>query len=106
MIKLQMSKSFDTHVPHATHFYGKFENANFDFFAKKRFSRIKTALTLAYGFEKKCVIYKNISTEKLTSKFNCHRLFAQILASQNSNGKYERRKSLHFVRKNEKIDFF
>jgi hypothetical protein len=30
MIKLQISKSFDMHVPHGTNFYGKFENLNFD----------------------------------------------------------------------------
>jgi hypothetical protein len=34
-----------------------------------------------------------------------HRPFAQILASQNSKGKYESRKILDFVRKNEKNDF-
>jgi hypothetical protein len=34
--KLQILKSFDMHVPHATKFYGNFENSNFDiFFAKK-----------------------------------------------------------------------
>jgi hypothetical protein len=52
--------------------------------------------------EKKCVIYENVSTEKVTSDFNGRRPFAQILASQNSKGKYESRKILGFVRKNEK----
>jgi hypothetical protein len=40
------------HVPHATNFYGKFENLIFDFFCcKKRLFRIKTALTFAYGLK-------------------------------------------------------
>jgi hypothetical protein len=51
------------------------------------------------------VIYKNVSTEKVTSDFNSHRLFAQIFASQNSKGKYESRKILDFVRKMRKNDF-
>jgi hypothetical protein len=40
-------------------------------------------------------------TEKFTSDFNSHRPFGEILASQNSKGKYESRKILDFVRKNE-----
>jgi hypothetical protein len=44
--------------------------------------------------------------QKITSDFNCHRLFAQNLASQNFKGKYENRKILHFARKNEKDYFF
>jgi hypothetical protein len=71
------------------------------FFAKK-VVQIKTALTFAYELEKKHVIYENVSTEKVTSDFNCRRLFAQILASQNSKGKYESRKILDFVRKKRK----
>jgi hypothetical protein len=61
--------------------------------------QIKTVLTFAYGLEKKCVIYENVSTEKVTSDFNSHRPFEKILASQNSKGKYESRKFLDFVRK-------
>jgi hypothetical protein len=94
------------HVPHTTNFYRKFENLNFDIFCKKRLFQIKTALTFAYGLEKKHVIYENISTEKVTSDFNSCRPFAQIFASQNSKGKYESRKILDFVRKMRKNDFF
>jgi hypothetical protein len=54
------------HVPHATKFYRKFENLNFDIFCKKRLFQTKTALTFAYGFEKKHVIYENVSTKKVT----------------------------------------
>jgi hypothetical protein len=36
------------HVPHATNFYEKFENLNFDIFCKKRLFQIKTAITFAY----------------------------------------------------------
>jgi hypothetical protein len=101
MIKLQISKSFDMHVPHTTNFYRKFENLNFDIFCKKKLFQIKTAITFAYGL-KKSVIYENVSTKKVTSDFNSRRPFAQILAFQNSKGKYESRKILDFVRKNEK----
>jgi hypothetical protein len=52
------------------------------------------------------LIYENVSTEKVTSDLNGRRPFAQILASQNSKGKYESRKILDFVRKNEKKIFF
>jgi hypothetical protein len=55
---------------------------------------------------KKCVIYEKVSTQKVTSDSNGHMLFAQILASQNSKGKYESRKILDFVKKIRKIDFF
>jgi hypothetical protein len=44
--------------------------------------------------------------EKVTSDFNSHRPFAQILASQNSKGKYESRKILDFVRKMRKTMIF
>jgi hypothetical protein len=57
------------------------------------------ALTFAYRFEKKRVIYENVSTEKVTSKFNCCRPFAQIFSSQNFKGKYESTEILDFVRK-------
>jgi hypothetical protein len=87
------------HVPHATNFYGKFENLKFDFFCKKRLLQIKTALTFAYGLEKKRIIYEKLSTQNFTSDFNGLRPFAQILLSQNSKGKYESRKILVFVRK-------
>jgi hypothetical protein len=87
------------HVPHTIKFYGKIENMNFDIFCKKRLFQIKTDLTSAYGLEKECVIYENVSTEKVTSDFNRHRPFAQFLASQNSKGKYESRKILDFVKK-------
>jgi hypothetical protein len=59
------------------------------------------ALTFAYGLDKERVIYENVSMEKVTSDFNGHRLFAQILTSQNFKGKYESRKILDFVRKND-----
>jgi hypothetical protein len=49
----------------------------------------------------KSVIYENLSTEKVTSDFNGHMPFAQIIASQNSEGKYESRKILDFVKKKE-----
>jgi hypothetical protein len=39
------------HVPHATNFYGIFENLIFDIFAKK-VVRIKMAITFTYGLEK------------------------------------------------------
>jgi hypothetical protein len=54
----------------------------------------------------KNVIYEKLSTQKVTSDFNGRRPFAQILASQNSKGKYESRKILNFVKKYKKIDFF
>jgi hypothetical protein len=44
-------------------------------------------------------MYEKLSTQKVTSDFNCHRPFAQILASQNSKGKYESKKILGFARK-------
>jgi hypothetical protein len=40
------------HVPHATNFSGKFEILNFDIFAKKRLSQLKTVITFAYGLGK------------------------------------------------------
>jgi hypothetical protein len=46
--------------------------------------------------------YQKLSTQNCTSDFNSHRLFAQFLVSLNSKGKYESRKILDFVRKNEK----
>jgi hypothetical protein len=64
--------------------------------------QIKTAITFAYGLEKKRIIYKKLSTQKNSSDFNSHRPFAQFLVSQNSKGKYESRKILDFVKKNEK----
>jgi hypothetical protein len=80
-------------------------NFEFSYFLqKKRLFQIKTAITFAYGLEKKYNIWKTIYT-KSTSDFNSHRPFAQILASQNSKGKYESRKILDFVKKI-KIDFF
>jgi hypothetical protein len=52
------------HVPHATNFYGKFENLKFDFFFfQKRLFQIKTALTFAYELEKKRIIYEKLSTQ-------------------------------------------
>jgi hypothetical protein len=94
------------HVSHATNFYGKFENLNFDIFYKKRLFQIKTTIIFAYKLEKKRIIYGKLSTQNFTSDFNCLRLFAQFLVSQNSKGKYESRKILDFVRKNEKKYFF
>jgi hypothetical protein len=82
------------------------KNLNFDIFCKERLFQIKTAITFAYGLEKNCLIYEKLSTKKFTSDFNRRRPFAQILASQNSKGKYESRKILDFARKSEKIDFF
>jgi hypothetical protein len=49
-----------------------------------------------YGL-KKGIIYENLSTQKVTSDFNGHMPFPQIIASQNSNGKYETRKILGFT---------
>jgi hypothetical protein len=98
------------HVPQATNFYGKFENLKIDIFCKKRLFEIKTAITFAYGLEKKHIIYEKLSIQNFTSDFNSHRTFAQFLVSQNSKGKYKSRKILDFVRKNEKkmifSDFF
>jgi hypothetical protein len=37
--------------------------------------------------------------QNATSDFKGHRPFAQILASQNSKGKYESRKILDFIKK-------
>jgi hypothetical protein len=67
---------------------------------------IKTALTFAYGLGKKHIIYQKLSTQNFTFDFNGLRLFAQILLSQNSKGKYESRKILDFVKKIRKFDFF
>jgi hypothetical protein len=50
-----------------------------------------------YGLEKG-IIYEKLSTQKVRSDFNGHMPFPQVLASQNSNGKYETRKILGFVR--------
>jgi hypothetical protein len=94
------------HVPHATNFYGKFENLNFHIFCKKRVLEIKMAITFAYGLGKKRIIYQKLSTQNFTSDFNSRRPFAQILLSPNSKGKYESRKILVFVRNNEKKYFF
>jgi hypothetical protein len=63
---------------------------NFDIFCKKRLFQIKTAITFPYGL-KKNLIYEKLFTQKV-------RPFAQNLASQNSKGKYERRKTLDFVK--------
>jgi hypothetical protein len=52
------------HVPHATNFYRKFENLNFDIFCKKRLFKIETALTSAYRLEKS-IIYQKLSTQNL-----------------------------------------
>jgi hypothetical protein len=46
------------------------------FFAKKRLFQIKTAITFAYELGKNCVIYEKLSTQKVTSNFNDHKLFA------------------------------
>jgi hypothetical protein len=53
------------HVPHATNFYGKFENLNFDIFCKNRLFQIKMAITFAYGLEKKRIIYKKNYLHKI-----------------------------------------
>jgi hypothetical protein len=58
-----------------------------------------------YGLKKMCNIWKTIYT-KFYIRFQHHRPFAQILASQNSKGKYESRKILDYVKKIIKIDFF
>jgi hypothetical protein len=52
------------------------------------------------------IICQKLSTQNFTSDFIGHMLFAQILLSQNSKGKYESRKILDFVKKYRKIDFF
>jgi hypothetical protein len=44
--------------------------------------------------------------QKVTSDFNRHRPFAQILDSQNFKGKYESRKILGFVKKIENLILF
>jgi hypothetical protein len=76
------------------------------FFAKKRLFQIKTAITFAYELGKNCVIYEKLSTQKVTSDFNDHKLFAQNLAPQYSEGKYESMKILDFARKmRKKIQF-
>jgi hypothetical protein len=51
------------HVPHATNFYGKFENLNFHIFCKKRVLEIKMAITFAYVLGKKRIIYQKLSTQ-------------------------------------------
>jgi hypothetical protein len=66
-----------------------------------RLFQIKTAITFAYGLEKKRIIYEKLSTQNFTSDFNRLRPFAKFLVSQNSKGKYESRKILGFDRKNE-----
>jgi hypothetical protein len=63
------------------------------------------ALTFAYGL-KKSIIYEKLSTQNFTSDFSSRKPFAQFLVSQNSKGKYESRKILDFVRKNEEKCFF
>jgi hypothetical protein len=65
-------------VPHATNFYGKFEKLNFDIFCKRRLFQIKTAITFAYGLEKKRIIYEKLSTQNFISDFNCLWPFAQF----------------------------
>jgi hypothetical protein len=85
------------HVPHATIFREKLKTWILIFLQKKLF-RIKTAITFAYGLKKMCNIWK-LSTQKVTFDFNGRRLFAQILASQNSKGKYESMKILDFAKK-------
>jgi hypothetical protein len=75
------------------------ENLNFGIFAKKkRFFRIKMAITFAYTLEKS-IIYKKLSTQNFTSDFNSLRPFAQFLAFQNSKGKNKSGKILDFVKK-------
>jgi hypothetical protein len=61
---------------------------------QKRLFQIKTAITFAYGL-KKNIIYEKLSRQN----------FAQILASQNSKGKYESIKILDFIKKIRKIEF-
>jgi hypothetical protein len=56
------------------------------------------AITFAYGLKKMYNIYEKLYTQKVTSNFNGHRLFAQIIASQNSKGKYESMKILDFIK--------
>jgi hypothetical protein len=51
-----------------------------------------------------CNIWKTIYA-KVTSDFNCRRLFIQNLASLNSKRKYESGKILDFAKKIRKIDF-
>jgi hypothetical protein len=53
------------HVPHATNFYGKFENLIFDIFCKKLF-QIKSEITFATD-SKKHIIYEKLSMQKVTS---------------------------------------
>jgi hypothetical protein len=72
---------------------------------QKKLLQIKTAITFAYRLEKIYNIYKKLSIQKVTSDFNGRMPFAQIPVSQNSNGKYENRNILDFVKKNEKNDF-
>jgi hypothetical protein len=36
---------------------------NFDIFCKKKLFQIKTAITFAYGLEKKRIIYEKLSTQ-------------------------------------------
>jgi hypothetical protein len=86
------------HVPHATNFYGKFENINFDIFLQKRLFQIKTAITFAYGLEKS-IIYEKLSTQNYTSNFNSLRPFAQFLASQNSKGEILKQEDFRFCHK-------
>jgi hypothetical protein len=74
------------------------KNLNCYNFCKKRLFQFKTALTFAYGLGKKRIIYQKLSIQNFTSDFNDHRLFAKILLSQNSKGKYESMKILDFVK--------
>jgi hypothetical protein len=71
------------------------------FFAKKDCSELN-GINFCVQTRKKIIIYEKLSTQKFTSDFNG---LAQFLVSQNSKGKYESRKILDFVRKNEKNYF-
>jgi hypothetical protein len=93
------------HVPHATNFYGKFEILNFDIFIAKKVVLNYNGNNFCVLTRKKYIIYQKLSTQNFKSNFNGHRLFAQILAAQNSKGTYESRKILDFVKKKEKFSF-
>jgi hypothetical protein len=62
---------------------------NFDIFYKKTLCLGKTAITFAYEVGLKSFLYEKVSTQKVTSEFNNHWLFRQILGSQNSKGKID-----------------
>jgi hypothetical protein len=47
------------------------------------------AITSAYEVGLKSFLYEKVSAQKVTSEFNNHRLFRQILESQNSKGKID-----------------